>query len=186
MDTEQSDTAVRTVPSDTRRRTIRLLTGVPLAGILASRLGEPGTAPAAKAKGGNRRRKRHREKDGKGRKGSCPDGTCPPDPRFAAVEACWAKQGAAVRGDCDCAWHFGQPQDFPCRDDCICMHTIEGTGFCGQANYPLPEHGDPACLRSDACPPWSTSDGAVFDQACVTWPTARETYCWPACRPRQS
>jgi hypothetical protein len=181
MDTEHIDIAVSTVPSDTRRRAIRLLAGVPLAGILASLLGEPETAQAAKGKGRNRRRrKRRRDQDRSG-----PKGTCPPDPRFAAVEACWAKQGAAVRGDCDCAWHLGQPQDFPCLDDGICMHTIEGTGFCGQANYPLPEHGDPACLRSSACPPSSTSDGTVFDQACVTWPTARETYCWPACRPRQ-
>lgn len=213
MDARSGDSPRTATPSGTRRRALRLLASAGLGGILASLRGEPGTARAVGSRagaGGNhrhgqrrqRRRRPHhhagdkdkdkntnRDRGGtKGKKGSsssCPDCICPPDTRFAAVEACRARPGGvAVPGECDCAWLSEDPRDFPCRDTCLCWLTVQGTGFCGTFDPPLPDEGSQRCSADVPCPP-ITLGGQVFDQACVVWPDGDGPFCWPACEPRE-
>ncbi len=108
--------------------------------------------------------------------------TCTP-----AIEACWDKHGVPVRGACECAWIADQDGvtvgDFPCQGDCICMLTIEGTGFCGGAP-PLPDGGSDGCAQSADCAPIVHDDGRVTETACIVWGN-NAPFCYVACKPRR-
>lgn len=69
--------------------------------------------------------------------------------RLGAINACWAKRGIPVRGECSCAWFgHGPSSDFPCNGNasCICLLTTEGTGLCAQ-----PPLSDASCDSSADC-----------------------------------
>ncbi len=183
----QRERVTKALPTETRRRTVRLLAGAPLAGLLASLVSMPAPARAKKRRGRRRKSQRNGRDAGRtpDRNASGHNAICPPDPRLTAIETCRARQGGvAVPGACDCAWVSGDPGDFPCRDTCLCWLTVEGTGFCGTYSPPLPDEGSQGCSADLPCPP-ITLGGQVFDQACVVWPNGGGPFCWPACAPRE-
>src|SRR4051812_32284816 len=89
MISDQFDTLSRALRPETRRGALRMLAGAPLAGVLAARLSAPEPARARK-----RGRKHHKKRQDTASR-DCPDCTCPPDPRLAAIDACRARQGLA-------------------------------------------------------------------------------------------
>jgi hypothetical protein len=154
---DRFDALAKALPAATRRDAMRVLVGLPLAGGLASLL-TPGE-PASARKHGRKPEKKHRRARGKKDRNradpDCPTCTCPPDRRLAAVDACRAKQGVAVagsaRGDgCNCAWlnSATSPNDYRCNGECLCWLTLEGSGWCGAYDPPLP-----GCTSSEDCAP---------------------------------
>jgi hypothetical protein len=190
---DRFDALAKALPAATRRDAMRVLVGLPLAGGLASLL-TPGE-PASARKHGRKPEKKHRRARGKKDRNradpDCPTCTCPPDRRLAAVDACRAKQGVAVagsaRGDgCNCAWlnSATSPNDYRCNGECLCWLTVEGSGWCGAYDPPLPDRGTQPCFASTDCPPIIAGTGLALTQACVIWPNGGGPYCWPQCAPR--
>jgi hypothetical protein len=194
---DQFDSLSRSLRPQTRRGTMRVLAGAPLAGLLTALLPPSDRVQARKPKG----------KKGKGKKGKrsggkpgtppqntagCPDCTCPPDPRMAAVETCWANGGIAVQGECDCGWFHNIRSRIACDTDvygspCACFATFEMTGFCGQGVLPV-GGAEQDCFSSAECAPKVEEDGdgglVLRDHACVWLSTAGKFQCWGACHTR--
>jgi hypothetical protein len=184
---DQFDSLSKSLRLESRRGTLRLLASAPLIGTLTVLLPAVARTQARKSRG---KPSKHRGKPGKKQpSNTCPDCTCPPDPRIAAVDACRAARGIPVEGECSCGWFnslfgaFGCPEIPSPRIPCACFATIEMTGFCGEGVVPAGGTGT-TCSTSDECPTLPAESGMVRDQACVYFRHTNQFECWTACQSR--